>query len=264
MKYNCFLCNSNGKVGRYFLEKLNINKDLISQVESEKYNKLMTYKEGKEILNTPPVMNSPQVRYIENRLGQGFTVDDYEKFKIIWDMNMISQYVTSSRVRNTMPSNFDTISFLSDDHSLMLTRTFLEEKDQWQKRRIFPSPNKSFYTIKTTLNLFTEDMIVVNIAEGIFDILSVYKNFNDCENSVFIALLGSDYISGVDYAIAKGFLCSNVELRIYMDDGKDDKLLKKQLKDYKWIFGSIKIYKNIASKDVGVKINNIELNEIKV
>lgn len=265
VQYNCFLCNSNGRVGKYFLEKLGINKDLISKVESEKYNKLMTYKEGKEILNTPPVMNSPQVGYINERLGPGFTEKDYERFKIIWDLNVIYEYITSIRVRNTMPSNFDTISFLSDDHSLMLTRTFLEGKEsQWMKRRIYPSTNKAFYTIKSTLNLFTEDKIVVNIAEGIFDILSVYKNFNDCENSVFIALLGSDYVAGVDYAIAKGFLCSNVELRIYMDTGKDEKLLKKQLKYYKWIFGSIKIYKNIAWKDVGVSADKINLIEYKV
>lgn len=49
-----------------------------------------------------------------------------------------------------------------------------------------------------------------------------------------------------------------------MDTGKDEKLLKKQLKYYKWIFGSIKIYKNIAWKDVGVSADKINLIEYKV
>ncbi|MCM1439560.1 MAG: hypothetical protein NC131_10230 [Roseburia sp.] len=264
LQYNCFLCNSKGRIGKYFLEKLGIKNELVSKVESERYNKLLIFKEGKEFDEAKPIMDSVQIKYIENRLGKGLTENDYEKFRIVWDMNIVSQICSSNKVRNKLPANWNTISFLSDDRSLLISRTFIAGKNQWIKNRLFPMPNRPFYTIKTTLQLFTEDRIVVNIAEGIFDILSVYKNFNDCENSVFIATLGSDYIGGVEYAIAKGFVCSNVELRIYMDQDKDEKILKKQLKDYKWIFGSIIIYRNISSKDVGVTIDNIQLSEIKV
>lgn len=264
LQYNCFLCNSNGRIGKYFLDKLGIKGEMISKVESERYNKLLVFKEGKEFDETKPLMNSPQVKYIEKRLGHGLKESDYERFRITWDMNAVSEICSSTRVRNKLPANWNTISFLSDDRSLLISRTFIDAKDQWFKNRLFPMPNRPFYTIKTTLQLFTQDKIVVNIAEGIFDILSVYKNFNDCENSVFIATLGSDYMSGVDYAIAKGFVCSNVELRIYMDQDKDEKVLKRQLKEYKWIFGSIYIYKNIKSKDVGVTTDKIELSELRV
>ena len=263
MLYICFKCNASGIVGKYFLSKLGLPEKVIQSVGTQRYNRIGSNK-GKDIniLTGTPVLDSPQSHYIESRLGKGFTYEDLDKFKIVWDMHALDPYVTQ-RVRNTLPNNFNSISFLSDDKAMLLTRTFTEgPESQWRKIKLFPSV-KSFYTVKVTLDLFTTERITVHIAEGIFDILSAYKNFSQ-GNDVYIATLGSDYMSAVDYAITKGFVGSNIDLRIYIDQGIDEKLLKKQLKQYKWMFGEIRIFLNRASKDIGVSIDQIQLVETRI
>ena len=264
--FKCFKCNQGGRVGPWFLKKLNLKQDVINMLDNGRYSKLTVATESLvKIATGNVVMNSPQTKYIEDRVGKGFTVDDYERFKIIWNTNDIMEYITNARIRNTFPSNDSTISFLSDNQAVVLNRTFFEgEESQWKKITLFNVPSKAFYTIKTPIDLFTLDDVVVNIAEGIFDILSVYKNFNDCENSAFIATLGSDYISAVNYAIAKGLVGHNIELRIYIDNGIKEKQLVHGLKRFKWMFKSIKIFRNIKAKDIGVPIDQIQLTEYKI
>lgn len=265
--YNCFKgnCGARGVVDSNFLKKLNIKSDIVNKIDNQKFNKIRSIaKTNIDLITGTPVMNSPQVKYIEDRLGSGFTFEDYDKFKIVWDMNVLLPYVSSSRVRNTMPSNNDSVTFLSDDKSTILIRSFDDNGDRWRKLSIIPSDNKSFYTIKTTLDLFTTEDIVVNIAEGVMDVLSIYKNFNGGNNSVYIAVLGSDYISGVEYAILKGLIGNNINIKVYIDDNINEKSLKYKLKKYKWLFKSISIYRNIKFKDVGVDIDKIKLVEQKV
>ena len=36
LQYNCFLCNNNGRIGRYFLDKLGIDQDLIKEYGTDK------------------------------------------------------------------------------------------------------------------------------------------------------------------------------------------------------------------------------------
>lgn len=262
--YNCFLCNSGGKVDSKFLNLLHIKNELSNELDNQRYNKIVSLKNiDIEIMTGSPILGSKQTTYIEHRLGSGFNVDDYDRFKIVWNMNSIYDCISDIRVRNTLPNINDSICFLSDDKSMLLIRSFINNGG-WKKVKLFPSENRAFYTIKSTFNLFTEDDIVVNIAEGIFDILSVYKNFNDGENSSYIAVLGSGYVNGVDYAISKGIFGFNVVLKIYMDNDISETKLQYQLKKYKWIFKKIYIYKNIKSKDVGVEMKNIKLIEFVV
>ena len=266
MVFKCFKCNKGGRVGPWFLAKLNLKPDVIAMLSNDRYFKLSSAKESLiDIATGNPIMDSPQVKYIEDRLGMGFEYEDYEKFKIIWNTDSIIEHISNSRIRNSFPSNNSTISFLSDNQCLVLNRTFIEDgSSQWKKIPIVNSDGKAFYTIKTQINLFTSDPTVVNIAEGIFDILSVYKNFNDCEYSAFIATLGSDYISAVNYAIAKGLVGSNVELRLYIDNGIKEKQLRYGLKRFKWMFKSIRVFRNVKSKDVGVPIEQIQLTSYQI
>jgi len=260
--YNCFKCNAKGKVTKNFLEKLGIDTRELSELDDQIFNKIHSVKKTNvDILTGTPVLESNQTNYITQRLGKGFSAYDYDKFKIIWDMNTLIPYITDTRIKNTLPSNRDSVSFLSDDKSSILTRFFWDDYPRWKKSKVFSSENKSFYTIKTTIDLLTKDLIVVNIAEGIFDILSVYKNFSTVENSVHIATLGSDYESGVHHAIGNGFIGDNIVLRIYIDSDIDEKMLKYRIKRYKWLFNKIYICKNGLGNDFGVHIKDIQLVE---
>lgn len=264
--YNCFLsnCQVHGKVTKQFMDKLGIKSKVANELVSQRYSKLYAFKEANiDIITGTPIIGSPQMNYIESRLGPGLTLEDYDRFKIIWDMNSVYQYISDNKTLNTIPSNTDSISMLSDDKSTLLSRGFLEG-DNWRKVKIVSSDTRLFYTIKTVFNLFTSEIITVNIAEGIFDVLSIYKNFNDGPYSAFIATLGPDYIAAVDYAINKGLVGTNVVLKIYIDAEVSEKKLKYQLKKYKYFFKAISIFKNIKFKDVGVVPEKIELVEYSV
>lgn len=266
--YKCFLanCGAKGKVDKEFLKRLGIDNDISDKIGNERYNRIgMIRKTDINIITGDPIMNSPQVRYIEKRLGKGFTEKDFDKFKIIWDIKSLVRYISDSRTRNTLPSNDDVITFLSDDKSSILVRSIKEDCGfRWKKINLVPSNNASFYVMKATLDIFTSEPIEVNIAEGIFDILSAYKNFNVCNNSVFIAILGGDYYTGVEYAIKKGILGSNVTVKIYIDENIDVKRIKGILKNYKWLFNRILILQNIKYEDIGTTIDKIELKEYRV
>lgn len=269
IQFNCFLCNHGGRISAWFLNKLGASKSIIKQAKKQ-INHTIQYIDHNdiEIITGTPILDSPQTRFLERKLGAGFTEEDYQRFKIIWDMKEIYKYVTNKKVKNTLPSNLDRIQFLSDDKSMILSRSFLddERESQWRKIKIFSSVNRSYYFIKTSLDLFTSETITVNIAEGILDVLSIYKNFNDGENSIYLAILGSNYIGGVDYIISKGFIGSNIILKIYID--RDNRIDKKSilevLKKYKWIFGKIFVYENLKYKDVGTTMDRIKLKEYRI
>lgn len=265
LQYNCFLCNNNGRIGRYFLDKLGIEQDLIKEYGTDiRYNKLSTMKDIKELNLSDIDMNSDQIRYIEYRLGKGLTKEDYMKFRIVPDIHELEPYISDKRIKHTLPSNMNSVSFLTEDNSLLLTRLFEDDGNRrWMKKRLFHSDNKSMYTIKTLLNLFTEEEITINISEGVLDVISIYKNFNEGLN-VHIAVIGSNYIEGLEYMMSKGLIGENIKVKFYIDDNINAKQLKNQLKIYKWIFKSIHIYENILYKDIGTKIDKIQLKEYKV
>lgn len=263
--FNCFLCNTSGIVDSKFLKAIGIKDDLSEILNSQKFNKIQSLKENPvNIVTGEPIMNSPQIKYIEYRLGKGLAFEDYQKFKIVWKIENLLPFIADQRTKNSLPSNNDSISFLSDDKSLLLTRLFEDQGDiRWKKVRLMKSGNKSFYVIAATIDLFTKEEIIINIAEGVLDVISIYKNFNS-PNSVFIASLGSDYVAALDYAIAKGFIGNNINIRIYIDGDQNEKQLILELKKYRWMFKNISVFRNILEKDVGVTIDRISLEERKV
>ena len=265
LQYNCFLCNNNGAIGKYFLDKMGIDKNTINEYTSDiKYNRLPSLKDSKDLELSKLDMNSDQIKYIEYRIGKGLSIEDYNKFRIVPNISDLEKYITSVKVKHTLPSNRNSISFLNDDNSVLLTRLFEDiDNKRWNKKRLFPSNNKSMYTIKVQLDLFTEEEININISEGVLDALSSYKNFSE-GISINLAVLGSNYIDGIEYMIAKGFIGDNINIRIYVDDNINIKQLKNDLKSYKWIFKSINIYENILYKDIGTHIEKIQLKEYKV
>ena len=267
--YYCFKanCGAKGILGKDFLDRIGAKVDGIGVFTDKIFNKVSQIKKANvNIITGTPIMDSPQVRYIEHRLGKGFNYEDYDKFKIIWDMNSLVPFITDNRVRNTLPNNNDSVSFLSDDKSAVLTRFFFDKDgdERWKKSKLFSLDTKSFYTVKMLLDLFTKEKLVINIAEGIFDILSVYKNFIDEGEHVHIASLGADYIAAINYAIGNGFIGSNVTIRIYIDSNIDEKILSRKLKKYTWVFAGIVIIKNIKSEDFGTRIDNIKPIEYHV
>ena len=258
--YYCFKgnCNAKGKVDSAFLQRLGITVDGVDTLANRVYNKVSSMKTmDVDLIGGTPNMNSPQVKYVHERLGEGFTYEDFERFKIVWDFSLLSKYITSERTKNLLPSNRDSISFIMDDRSLIMTRFFHEEEKRWRKYDIYPSEDKHLYTIKSVIDIFTSETITVHIAEGIFDILSIYKNFSG-QNDVYIACLGADYESGITYAVQHGILGKNVSIRIYLDGNIKLSIMRKRCRKYAWLFKEILFFENAKSNDFGTTPDRIE------
>jgi hypothetical protein len=265
MLYYCFKCNAKGRVTPKFLTMLGVDKSLVGQFANQRYYKLNTYHEPTvDIVERTPVMDSPQVRYIEERLGK-FEASDYERFKILWNINDVIPYIMIKQSLNTLPSNKSSVSFISDDKSALLIRSFDPQYGRWRKLSMFPTGRRTFYTVKAQVNLLSMDQIIIHIAEGVFDVLSAYRNFSEehCQH-VYIAALGSDYAKALEHFIAKGIFGSNCSVRIYYDADIDVEKLKKKMRQYKWLYHDICLYKNILSKDIGVPADQIRLVSMKV
>jgi len=265
--FQCFKCNAHGKVDEKFLSLLGIDIPEFKSQEWQRYNKLPSLKTvDTEIITGSVNLESDQVGYIEYRIGPGLTYEDYDKFKIVWEIDSLLPYITTQRVKHTLPSNNDSISFLSDDKSMLLTRFFNPPPNspEWKKSRLFPANKRSFYTIKATLNILSSETVYVNIAEGIFDILSIYKNFPTGENSLYLAFLGRDYEMAIEYIIARGLIGGNIIVRVYSDADIEKKFLRYRLRKFKWLFQSITLFFNTLEKDFGLNVERIKLVETKV
>jgi len=256
--YHCFKCNVGGKVNQAFLDKLGVK---IAIPETLAYfNKLSSTKSKYDISEGYPNLNSPQYFYIRERLHCDFSMEELSKFRIAWDIENLRECITNKIIKNTLPTNMDSISFYTDNNSCLLTR-FFNDDIRWRKINLFPS-NRSFYSIRKELDLFSQNISVI-IAEGVFDILSLYKNFYD-ENGVYIAALGSGYCDALDYAISLGLFGSSVKVNLYLDSDIDMKEIKFKMKKNKWLFKSISLFKNILDKDYGIPMERIRLEEYKV
>lgn len=253
--YHCFKCNKSGKLNNDFLKLLNIK----VEIDENNFinNRLFNFKNHKIDLSNELIQSS--INYIKYRLGDGLTQDDYLKFRII-SLENLKEIFKNKRIVNTLPTDNDVISFITEDNSTIIMRSLFDNKYRWRKIELF-NDGVQVYTIKTQLDLFTKNEIEIHITEGIFDAISAYKNFRT-KNSIFIAVLGSDYKKGINYCIDKGIIGSNIIIKLYLDQDINENKIKKEIKSLKWIFGEIHFYKNAVDHDLGVTFDKIKLIEV--
>ena len=165
--YHCFKCNIGGKINQAFLDK--IGATLTVPETLSYFNKLSSAKSKYDISEGTPDLDSPQYKYLQYRLHEDFSIEELSKFRIVWDIESLVDIITNKRIKNTLPTNRNSISFYTDDNCCLLTRSF-DDAIRWKKTTLFPS-SRSFYSIRKDLDLFGKRINVI-IAEGVFDILS--------------------------------------------------------------------------------------------
>lgn len=253
--YHCFKCNRGGILNNELISAFGINENI--DFKTEVNNKLFYFKNNK--LKIDSTLLNSSINYIKYRVGDGLTTEDLLNFRLI-SLSKIKEVIKSKKVLYTLPTDSEVISFITEDNSMILLRSLYDSGFRWRKIQLFDN-GVSVYTIKTQIDLFTKNEITIHIAEGIFDVISAYKNFKT-KNSVFIAVLGSDYISGVNYTINKGLIGSNVNINFYLDQDVNESKVKKEMKKIKWLFGEIKFFKNAVEHDLGVVKEKIKLIEV--
>ena len=283
--YNCFRCPAKGIMTDKTLQEWNIYDDNIAKMLIDHNRNIKIH--HKYINNNSIIYNTrignyisnidianTKLSYINNRLGISLSARDCIDLKIVLCIrdllyiNNINTYTRNISIIDEFNTSF--IGFLSLDNRYINLRRIIDEGILYEgidKRYInydiYNANNigYKFYIIPTTINLLLPYRIKLHIAEGPFDILSIYLNLRHKEYGIYASCNGMDYI-GIFKQIILYIKTTYIELHIYPDNGNGGEEFK--LRDIKSICIHMNIplyiHRNIYNneKDMGVPINRIK------
>ena len=292
IQFHCFLCEEGGVLKPSMLSMLEID-DINLKSSLTILNKSADKIDKKGIIDggtlktfdyeLPEIKRSDKTKYIENRLGIKLPDSAFKKMKVITSLreflihNKIKKLTCSDKIAYNIEKNY--VGFLSYGNSHILFRDITEKQEiSWFKYPITKdsSVNRIFYSMDAEIDLFTSDEIIINIAEGVMDIISAHYNLGyDGENVLNLCVSGRYYSSLILFLISMGFIGSNITINIfadndYMFNNKNNVntttlgYYKKILSDYKHLFGKIYVWYNLKSKDIGVPRDMIELKRYNI
>ena len=291
--FNCFKCQESGVVNHDVLEKLEMD-SIISKKDlkgiSKKFSNVSGMVANKRdqfrffSLDVPkPSKHLEKLSYIKNRLK--ITIDDefMENIKVITSLkeflihNQISQLTCESYIAQKLEDNY--IGFLSYGNSHILFRDVTErESISWVKYPIFNESRSNYisYSLRSEVDIFTNDIIIINLCEGVFDIISICYNLGyNKPNIINMAVCGKSYDNIIRRLISQGFVGYNVILNIFSDNdekfnnkkGNDDTKIeyyREAFKYYKILFKEVNVYYNLIFKDYGTHKENIRLKKYRL
>lgn len=279
MGYNCFKCGVSGFVTPAVLNELGINVDS-DTMGSLKYLNTKYARSNKIKLNKTEPYDIPlsdtrvavsKLDYLNTRLGTNFSYQDCQNLRVI--LSLID-FITINDIRHIdgIPANKlnfyeqNYIGFLSSNKNLLTLRLSNQKIPgmRYYKCKINPNnmDSNSYYAIPFAFDPLYSDTIKVHIAEGTFDILSVYANLNNrnTDHNYYYAVCGFGYVEVLKSIIRSG-LTTGIELHIYADNDKKDDDIIRQIKKVpaasSW-FPRVIIHRNGSGcKDYGVPKNQI-------
>ena len=289
--YNCFKCSEHGVANQELLNAMDIDDielkaSLVSLNKTSDKVSAHRYLYGEKIIQfgyeLPEIGICNKTKYIEERLGTVISLDDLRKMKVVTSLRdfLITNNIKKLQLDSSWCSAIEDhyVGFLSFGGSYILFRDITSyEKIKWIKYPITDESKqcKLFYSIQTEIDVLSYDKMTINLSEGVMDILSVYSNleYND-NNTMNIAVGGKQYSSIIFTLVNMGLIGSNITLNIFSDNDEafntDSKnptnidFFKKLLNKSKNLFGSVNVYYNTISKDVGVPKNQISLKKYKI
>ena len=225
-------------------------------------------------------MSRIKLEYINNRLGQNFNLQDLSDLKIclnifdILNANRIQTFTRDPRVVEQLNANF--LGFLSIDNMFVNMRRLCDEGlviNTIDKRYVnykivdnFDTSNR-FYTIPSQIDLMSPQRVKIHIAEGPFDILSIYTNLRNREPGIYTSIAGSNYL-GITFYMLNTFKIPYFELHYYPDnDESGSNEVMQRIVNYIRPFNCpIYIHRNLypGEKDFGVSIDKIKESIIKM
>ena len=239
--FNCFKCGYSGIVTHNKLLEWNIfepsiaeelykHNSSISHSSNSKYSKREIYTVFNTVIRDSDISQF-KLDYINNRLKTNLTFQDIRDLKIILNLydiigeNNISKLTREKNIVDQLDINF--LGFLSIDNAFVNMRRLCDKGLVYKsidKRYInyklynkFDSSER-FYVIPTSIsNMYSPNPIKINIAEGPFDILSVYLNLRHKEEGIYIAGTGCNYFGILLYCL-EVFGVINAEVHFYADN----------------------------------------------
>ena len=241
--YYCHKCHASGLVSYKTLIEWDIYDDQIA-IDLIRYNKECSiYSSFRKytanihynvrcINTTENEVSEYKLHYINSRLGTHYTYQNLRDLKIILNLsdvmrdNNITELTRDKRIVEQLDYNF--LGFLSIDNAFLNMRRVCDEglvNKSIDKRYInyklydkFDTSER-FYTIPTQINLNQPDRVKIHIAEGPFDILSIYENVRYREPGIYSCVAGSNY-KGIAMYFLETFKLPYSEFHFYPDNDK--------------------------------------------
>ena len=287
--YQCKRCPNKGIISDELLRRIGCN-DSDIMIEITKHNaevmSLPKYKSLKKI-NIYPLKwnlirkdpnNQIKLDYINKRIGSNFTIFDLAKVKIILNLYDVINTNHLELTRHQMVCNdLDKyfMGFISFDNSYCSLRKVVDKElhNAVNKRYINYSlvnktdDRKNFYVIPTRIDILDPAPVKIHIAEGQFDILSIYYNLNQCNDyqNIYMACGGKSYSQALEFILTESGII-NYEIHFYPDrDVTDNEFYYDVLRRVELLPGDIYIHRNVfnGEKDFGVPKERI-INSVRV
>jgi len=287
-QYQCFRanCQAHGIINPEFFfmigfEKVDAEKDINKflanrNIKIDGKYKSRTKKELYNVINTLSDVSEVKRNYINNRLGLNLSYEDLYRFKInlsFIDLLNINEVKINKRDEAYYKNLSDYgISFISAYNDYVIIRD-ISKNNKLRKRYtnipIFGSDNaiSKAYCIPTPLDLLSPEPVVINIAEGAFDILGIYHHMKldkKYTNKIYLAACGSGIVNTlIQYIQQYGLINCKINIFADTDMGVDKFESLKKLKPYLIKF-DVSVYYNTLNKDFGVKKNEIKAIKSKL
>lgn len=288
MKYRCFRCPFAGYVNEEFLEGLGIYLSDEERAALKKLNRVKgstNYYSDKHIrpLVIPEmtekdlqISGNEKIEYLADRLGVSTDKirENQERFRLILNpFSFVSvneiKVIPGVSYKYMLLLHHNYIGFLSANSNVIVFRNIHEDKADLKRYvNITVNPkivnSNTFFKLPFRFDLLYTDTIHVRVAEGIFDILSIYLNLmnENKDGNIYFACAGFRFLSIIKYLITNG-INTGIIFHIYSDNDKSDddhrEYLIRNKKFLCWI-DRIIIHRNIYSgkKDFGVSKNEID------
>lgn len=289
--YYCHKCHCSGVITHKTLIEWGIydeniaiditdhNKKCSTKTKNSKYYDRTTYRLFNSATSDDDISRY-KLNYINNRIGYNFSYEELRKLKIVLNLgdiikeNHINNLTRDINIVNQLDENF--LGFISIDNAFLNMRRLCDDGKVYQsidKRyinyKIFDKfdTTERFYTIPTEINLNTPERIKIHIAEGPFDILSIYKNIRHEEKGIYTSVAGSNY-AGLSLYFLQMFKLPYVEFHFYPDNDKfgSNQVMNKVANILRPLQCPIYIHRNLypGEKDFGVRLDHIKESIIKI
>lgn len=282
--YQCKRCSNKGVVDDMFLRQIGCEDSqvLVDVIKhnnelknSPKYAALRSMEvfplRNRFISNQP--WNSNKLDYINHRIGSNFTLQDLTRLKIFLNLYDIINQNKLELTRHQMVCdslNQYFMGFISYDNCYCTMRKTVDTELHQSVNKRYVNYNlvnkfdstKDFYVIPTRVNIEDPTPVRIHIAEGAFDILSIYYNLNRCNDyqNIYISASGKSYNQALNFILQESGIV-NYEIHFYPDaDVTDWEFGKRFLPQTRMLPCNIFVHRNgsFGEKDFGVPANRIK------
>ena len=247
--YHCKKCNRSGVVDDIFLRRYGCEDSRVLVEIATHLNKLkkqpqyMYLRENEKvyITNYSTILHkNDQIKldYLNSRIGSNFTRADLSSLKIFLNLEDVIRQNNLELTRD-----FRVVNSLSDN--------FIPNIDT----------SRNVYVIPTKLHIDRPELVSIHIAEGVFDVLSIFYNLNsgNSDQNVYMASLGKSYSQALEFILLETGII-NYTVHFYPDNDISDHQFNNMIRPLKGLDTQIYAHRNMypGEKDFGVKMELIK------